>query len=85
MGITLAVNLKHMDAQQNQKRNNSTLSYADCCIKLLNPYEAFEDMSNDDLDSLYAVAFQRWAYHLTIDGYIQSLYKYRAIKLQNAL
>lgn len=34
-------------------------------------------MSNDDLDSIYFIAHNRWAYHLTREGYIESLYKKR--------
>ena len=59
-----------------QKRNSSTLSYADCCM-ILQSTKAFEGFSNDDLDSLYFVAFSRWAYHLTREGYINALNNYR--------
>lgn len=55
------------------RRNNSTLSYIDCCIRLTDENRAFEGMSNDDLDSIYAVAFGRWAYHMTREGYINAL------------
>lgn len=34
---------------------------------------AFEGMSNDDLDSIYAVAFGHWAYHMSREGYIIAL------------
>lgn len=57
--------------------NNSTLSYADCYLRLMDFNRAFESMTDDDLDSLYAVAFQRWAYHMTRQGYINALNKYR--------
>lgn len=60
-----------------KNRNNSTLSYADCCLRLMDWDRSFESMSNDDLDSLYAVAFKRWAFHLTREGYINALNKYR--------
>lgn len=63
--------------QEGQKRNNSTLSYADCCMRLTDWSYTFEDMSNDDLDSLYVVAFKRWAWHLTREGYIMALNKWR--------
>lgn len=59
-------------------RNNSTLAYVDCAMRLCDWRYNFEKMSNDDLDSLYAVAFGRWAYHLTRQGYIDALNKYRA-------
>lgn len=62
---------------ENNKRNNSTLSYADCCIRLTDESRAFEGMSDDDLDSIYTVAFSRWAYHLTRQGYIDALNKKR--------
>ena len=60
-------------------RNNSTLSFADCCV-ILTGDKAFESMSNDDLDSLYFVAFGRWAYYLTRQGYTIALNKYRQNK-----
>jgi hypothetical protein len=53
--------------------NNSTLSYVDCCMRLIDESKRFEDMSNDDLDSVYYVATGRWAYHLTREGYINTL------------
>ena len=59
------------------RRNYSTLSYVDCCMRLRDESMFFEDMSNDDLDSLYFIAFKRWAYHLTRQGYINALNKYR--------
>lgn len=37
-------------------RNNSKLAYVDCCMRLMDWHRPFEEMSNDDLDSLYAVA-----------------------------
>jgi len=58
---------------EGKKRNNSTLSYADCMLRLSDRSRSFHDMTNDDLDSIYACAFGRWAYHLTRDGYIQAL------------
>ena len=60
-----------------KSRNNSNLSYADCCMRLCDWNVSFEDMSNDDLDSLYFVAFKSWAYHLTRQAYIDYLNKYR--------
>lgn len=60
-----------------KKMNNSTLSYADCYLRLMDFNRPFESMTDDDLDSLYAVAFQRWAYHMTRQGYINALNKYR--------
>lgn len=70
-----------METEQ-KRRNNSALSYADCCLRLHDLGRAFESMPNDDLDSLYAVAFGRWAYHLTREGYIKALYEYRKNKTQ---
>ena len=64
--------------EQGKPRNNSKLAYADCCMRLTDWNRPFEEMSNDDLDSLYAVAFGRWAYHLTRQAYIDALNKYRA-------
>ena len=64
--------------EETKRRNNSTLSYADCCLRLMDFHRPFEAMENDDLDSIYAVAFKRWAYHLTRQGYIDALNKYRA-------
>lgn len=63
---------------EGKKRNNSTLSWADCANRLGNDRYAFEDMSNDDLDSIYRFAFDRWAWHLTREGYIEALNKKRA-------
>jgi hypothetical protein len=60
-----------------EKRNNSTLSPADCFNRLCNENYAFESMSNDDLDSIYYMAFERWAYHLTRQAYIDALNKRR--------
>lgn len=65
------------EATLKERRNNSTLSYADCMLRLTDDSRPFEDMSDDDLDSIYFIAHNRWAYHLTRDGYIQSLYKKR--------
>jgi len=70
-----------METEQ-KRRNNSPLSYADCCMRLNDLSRAFESMSDDDLDSLYAVAFGRWAYHLTRAGYIKALYEYRKNKTE---
>lgn len=66
-----------MNKTEERRRNNSTLSYVDCCIRLGDLSTTFESMSDDDLDSLYAVAYGRWAYHMTRDGFIKSLYDYR--------
>lgn len=65
------------EATLKERRNNSTLSYADCANRLINENYAFEDMCNDDLDLIYFIAYNRWAYHLTREAYIQSLYKKR--------
>lgn len=70
-----------------EKRNNSTLSYIDCCMRLTGEI-SFETMIDDDLDSIYFVAFERWAYHMSREGFIISLNKKRAtltpqIKLVN--
>ena len=68
-----------------ERRNNSTLSYIDCCMRLTGD-QLFENMSNDDLDSIYYVAFNRWAYHLTRDGYISALNKRRTeLQLENSI
>lgn len=58
---------------KHKHRNNSQLSYIDCCMRLTDDSISFESMTNDDLDSIYAVAFQRWAHHLTRQGYIDAL------------
>ena len=63
--------------ETSKKRNNSNLAYVDCCMRLTDWNRPFEEMSNDDLDSLYAVAFGRWAHHLTRQAYIDALNKYR--------
>ncbi len=55
-----------------EKRNNSTLSYMDCCMRLTGDH-AFEEMNNDDLDSIYFVAFGRWGYHMSHEGYVNAL------------
>jgi hypothetical protein len=70
-------NILDYPTKEGQKRNNSTLAYADCCVRLMDWNRPFEAMSNDDLDSLYAVALGRWAYHLTRQGYIDALNQYR--------
>jgi hypothetical protein len=57
--------------------NKSKLSERDCLRLLLDFHVLLENLSNDDLDSLYRVANGVWAYHLTRKGYIDSLYKYR--------
>lgn len=63
--------------QKGEKRNNSKLSFADCSNRLINEKYSFEEMSNDDLDSIYYIAFDRWAYHLTRQAYIDALYRKR--------
>lgn len=63
-----------------QRRNNSKLGYVDCCMILADWSRPLEAMSDDDLDSLYTVAFSRWAHHLTRQGYIDALNKYREEK-----
>jgi hypothetical protein len=60
-----------------ERRNNSKLSFIDCSMRLIDDSK-FEEMSNDDLDSIYYVAFRQWAYHMTREGYIKSLYDKRA-------
>ncbi len=69
--------------QPNKRMNNSTLAYVDCMIRLADNSRAFEGMSTDDLDSIYRVAFGRWAYHMSRDGYIHYLNKKRAEINQN--
>lgn len=61
--------------EKGKSRNKSQLSYVDCCMRLCDDgcRWSFEDMSDDDLDSIYFVAFQRWAYHLTRQAYIDAL------------
>jgi hypothetical protein len=56
-----------------KRRNNSDLSYMDCMLRFGDDNRRFEDMSNDDLDSIYACVFGRWAYHLTRQAYIDCL------------
>ena len=58
------------------KRNNSKLAYVDCCMRLTGDMP-FSEMTNDDLDSIYYVAFGHWAYHLTRQAYIDTLNKRR--------
>ena len=58
-------------------KNNSKLSFSDCCIILHDWNRSFEQMSNDDLDSLYFVVTKSWAQHLTRQAYIDYLNKYR--------
>lgn len=69
---------KSAEEKQEQKRNNSNLSAVDCYLRLSDETRAFESMSDDDLDSIYFIAFGRWAYHLTRRGYIDALNKKRA-------
>lgn len=66
------------ETDANRRRNNSDLSPADCWNRLKNERYRFEEMSDDDLDSIYAIAFSRWAYHLTRQAYIDALYRKRA-------
>lgn len=46
-------------------------------MRLIDESRRFEDMSNDDLDSIYYVATGRLAYHLNREAYIDTLYKER--------
>ena len=62
--------------------NKSELTKEQCLGILINWNVAFESLNNDDLDSLYKVATKHWAYHLTRQGYIDRLYKFR---LENAV
>jgi len=62
--------------------NKSNLTEEQCLNILINWNVAFESLNNDDLDSLYKVATKHWAYHLTRQGYIDRLYKFR---LKNAV
>jgi hypothetical protein len=62
-----------------KRRNNSTLSTIDCYIRLTGD-TLFEEMTDDDLDSIYTVAFGHWAYHLSRQGYINALNKRRLDK-----
>lgn len=57
--------------------NKSQLTEEQCLGILINWNVAFETLNNDDLDSLYKVATKHWAYHLTRQGYIDRLYKFR--------
>jgi len=59
--------------EKGKARNKSKLSWADCYLRLASEDYPFELMSDDDLDSIYRIAFDRWAYHLTRQGYIDSL------------
>jgi hypothetical protein len=59
-----------------ERRNNSTLSYVDCCMRLTGS-QSFYEMTNDDLDSIYRVAFDRWAWHYTRQALIDALNKRR--------
>lgn len=67
----------NFEAKKGQMRNNSNLSAADCFLRLGDENRCFEDMSDEDLDSIYACAMGHWAYHLTRQGYIDALYKKR--------
>lgn len=62
--------------------NKSQLTEEQCLGILINWNVAFETLNNDNLDSLYKVATKHWAYHLTRQGYIDRLYKFR---LENAV
>lgn len=65
------------------RTNNSKLSYVDCCMRLMGDY-SFSEMTNDDLDCLYRVAFGRWPYHMTKDAMVFYLEDYRrAVKEKN--
>jgi len=57
-----------------EKRNNSTLAYIDCIMRLTGD-QSFHEMSNDDLDSIYFSAFGHWAHHMTRQGFINALNK----------
>jgi len=50
--------MKHIEETLNfsvmGKRNNSQLSHADCCMRLTGE-QAFEGMTDDDLDSIYCL------------------------------
>jgi hypothetical protein len=59
------------------KGNKSNLSVIDCFIRLTDNDRPFEDMSFDDLDSIYRVAFGNWAHHMTREGFIRRLYEER--------
>jgi len=63
-------------------KNSSTLTLSQCRSILANLYTVFSAFSDADLDSLYFVAYGRWAYHLTRDGYVYWLGKYQ---LKNAV
>ncbi len=67
----------NFEAKKGEMRNNSTLSAADCFLMLGDDSRRFEDMSDEDLDSIYACAMGHWAYHLPRQGYIDALYKKR--------
>lgn len=54
-------------------RNKSTLSYLQCFQIVSNASLNFDDMKYEDLDCLYAAVNGNWAYHLTRQGYIDSL------------
>lgn len=68
--------------QTTARRNNSKLAYADCMLILSDKSRAFEGMETDDLDSIYAAAFGRWAYHMTREGYIKALNEKRSTMKQ---
>jgi hypothetical protein len=58
-------------------RNNSSLSKSECLNLLANPYIATDTLSNDDLDSLYFVVNNRFAYHQTRESIIENINKNR--------
>jgi len=62
-------------------RNKSQLSYVDCCMRLIDESRPFEAMTDEDLDSIYRVATDRWAFHLTRQGYIDTLNTERAKRI----
>jgi len=70
--------------EETKIRNNATLSDAACYLRLMDFNKPFEEMENDDLDGLYAVAFKRCAYHLTRQGYIDALNIYRNASTKRA-
>ena len=72
---------ERLTAEETKRRNNSTLSYIDCCMRLIGD-RSFWEMSDDDLDSIYFVAFGHWAWHMTREGYINAL-KIKRLELRN--
>lgn len=71
------------EVQKTEHRNKSKLSYVDCCMRLIDESRSFEDMSDDDLDSIYFIATGRWAYHLTRQGYIDTLINERLKRIKS--